>query len=347
MKLKDDSMFSYHQFVQNNMKITDKNLNMCIDSFIAFCVERKADSKMQLTNEQRAFIVKRYFETKSYLEVQESFRQRFPDRNPPSKSTIQRNVAKYTREGTSQNLNKGHSGRLRTTRSQVNVNMVRALLEEQPRGVSCRRNPLNLPKTAFNRITRHDLKWHPYKICVVQQLSGNDMQRRIRFCEWFSQRAPNVRFMHNIVIGDEAAFHMNGTVSTQNVRCYAPQRQPPLEFKYEKNNSRDKLHVWVGLCGNGRIIGPHFFNRNVNGRTYGEMLQNVVFPSVAYNYQLYGPVFQGLWWFQDGAPAHGALPVRRLLRARFENRVVALQHAVEWPTRSPDLTPLDFYLWGY
>ena len=30
-----------------------------------------------------------------------------------------------------------------------------------------------------------------------------------------------------------------------------------------------------------------------------------------------------------------------------ENRVVALQHNVEWPPRSPDSTPCDFLLWGY
>lgn len=302
---------------------------------------------MQLTDEQRAFIVKRYFESKSFVTVQESFQQIYPGRIPPSKSTIQRNVAKYTREGTSHNLNKGRSGSLRTARNQENVNRVRRLLEEQPRGISCRRNPLNLTKSTFNRITRHDLKWHPYKICIVQELSQNDMQRRIQFCQWFTQRAQNVRFMYNIIIGDEAAFHMNGTVSTQNVRCYSPQGHPPQDFKYEKSNDRHKLHVWVGLCGNGRIVGPHFFDRNVNGGIYGEMLQNVVFPVVAHNYQSYGPVFDGLWWFQDGAPPHRSLAVRRLLRTRFENRVVALHHPVEWPPRSPDLTPLDFFLWGY
>ena len=32
---------------------------------------------------------------------------------------------------------------------------------------------------------------------------------------------------------------------------------------------------------------------------------------------------------------------------RFGERVVALNHAVEWPPRSPDLTPLDFFLWSY
>ena len=31
----------------------------------------------------------------------------------------------------------------------------------------------------------------------------------------------------------------------------------------------------------------------------------------------------------------------------FGERVVTLNHAVEWPPRSPDLTPLDFFLCGY
>jgi len=95
----------------------------------------------------------------------------------------------------------------------------------------------------------------------------------------------------------------------------------------KKSKERTRLNVWVGLCGNGRIIEPYFFNRNVNGRTYEEMLQNVAFPVVAHNYQSYAPVFHVLCWFQDGAPAHYSVAIRRMLQARFENRVVALPEA--------------------
>ena len=28
-------------------------------------------------------------------------------------------------------------------------------------------------------------------------------------------------------------------------------------------------------------------------------------------------------------------------------RVIALNHEIEWPPRSPDLTPCDFFLWGH
>jgi hypothetical protein len=54
-----------------------------------------------------------------------------------------------------------------------------------------------------------------------------------------------------------------------------------------------------------------------------------------------------IWYQQDGAPPHYAVIVRRYLDEVFPNRWVGRRGQTEWPTRSPDLTPLDFYLWGY
>ena len=31
----------------------------------------------------------------------------------------------------------------------------------------------------------------------------------------------------------------------------------------------------------------------------------------------------------------------------FGNRIIALNHQIEWPPRLPDLTPLDLFLWGH
>ena len=59
-------------------------------------------------------------------------------------------------------------------------------------------------------------------------------------------------------------------------------------------------------------------------------------------------MFRGPWWAQDGAPAHRLLQVRDRLNEVFGNdRVIGLGHNVEWPARSPDLTPCDFFMWGY
>ena len=50
----------------------------------------------------------------------------------------------------------------------------------------------------------------------------------------------NENFLLPFVIGDEAAFAMNGQVNTHNVRAYAVARQPP-ELNYQINISRDNL----------------------------------------------------------------------------------------------------------
>ena len=43
---------------------------------------------LQLTTDQQFFVVKTYFETKSFNEVQNAFQASFPDRGPPSKPVI-------------------------------------------------------------------------------------------------------------------------------------------------------------------------------------------------------------------------------------------------------------------
>jgi hypothetical protein len=113
--------------------------------------------------------------TQSMTEVQNAFRIRFPDRNPPNKKTILKNVRKYHNTGTSLNRNKGNSGRRRTARSEENVAAARDLLGETPRGVSARRNAVEVSKSSFNRITRLDLRWH--------ELLPDDLPRRLHYAQ--------------------------------------------------------------------------------------------------------------------------------------------------------------------
>ena len=55
---------------------------------------------------------------------------------------------------------------------------------------------------------------------------------------------------------------------------------------------------------------------------------------------------EDFWFQQDGATAHTARRPREILQM-FPGRVVSLREAVPWPPRSPDLSPRDFFLWGY
>ena len=55
----------------------------------------KSESKMQLTMEQPIFIVKSYYEAKRCNQVQTKFITLFPERLPPNKTTIRKNIKKY------------------------------------------------------------------------------------------------------------------------------------------------------------------------------------------------------------------------------------------------------------
>jgi hypothetical protein len=211
--------------------------------------------------------------------------------------------------------------------------------------ISSRRNNLALSQSAFSRIIRLDLHYHPYRIHVRHALEAGDPQRRLAFCQWLT--AQNQRFLTNVIISDEAAFYLNGRVNTWNVRQYAARNNAP-NFTYDIPNNRAKIVIWVGLMGNNTLIGPYIFQQNVNGQVYLNMINQFVVPGLIASYgQRQNGSIPRVWWIQDGAPAHRAAIVRNRLQQLFPNRVVGLGHGVEWPPRSPDLTPLDFFLWGY
>jgi hypothetical protein len=44
---------------------------------------------------------------------------------------------------------------------------------------------------------------------------------------------------------------------------------------------------------------------------------------------------------------HFGLQVRQYLDVIFQDKWIGRRGAIEWPARSPDLTPLDFFLWGH
>jgi len=50
---------------------------------------------------------------------------------------------------------------------------------------------------------------------------------------------------------------------------------------------------------------------------------------------------------QDGAPPHWGSDVCQFLDATFPNGWIGRDGPTPWPPRPPDITPLDFFLWGY
>ncbi|GFV76162.1 heat shock 70kDa protein 8 [Trichonephila clavipes] len=84
-----------------------------------------------------------------------------------------------------------------------------------------------------------------------------------------------------------------------------------------------------------------FLQSVVNGDRYRAIITNFFIP------ELNNHDVQELWFQQDGATCHTAPATIDLLKDTFGDRLISRFGPVNWPPRSGDLTPLDYFLWGY
>lgn len=89
-------------------------------------------------------------------------------------------------------------------------------------------------------------------------------------------------------------------------------------------------------------LGRFFVDENdrhvtVNGIRYRDMLERYFFQ------QLHELDISDMWFQQDGATSHTAGTTIELLKSQFGERVISRNGPVDWPPRSCDLTPLDFF----
>ena len=90
-----------------------------------------------------------------------------------------------------------------------------------------------------------------------------------------------------------------------------------------------------------RVIGSFFFYQTtITADVYLDLLTEYVAPQLIDSQPTI--IFQ-----QDGAPPHGVLRVHQLLNETFSDRWIERDGPISWPPGSPDITPLDFFLWGY
>ena len=162
------------------------------------------------------------------------------------------------------------------------------------------------------------------------KLERGDLQRRTAFCNWFIGHRRFLTFL----IGDEAQFLLDGAVSTQNVRCYAPKGNPP-DFSYRRNkNDKRSVRVWAGIIED-HIIGPFVYHGNMDSQLYTRMLTNEVIPALqqlGYSQARRGGVhFPGLYLIQDGAPCHMSRHTRAFLETFFPGKEVRRFNPIEWP----------------
>ena len=182
-----------------------------------------------------------------------------------------------------------------------------------------------------------------YRPQVVQALHEDDYGKRVAFAEWILGKInDSPRFLELLLFSDEAVFHIEGGINRKNSIHWAEDNP---HWTIEKSLNSPKVMVWAA-CGVPGIIGPFFFEGSVDGDSYLKMIRDKFYPE-----------FQALQdssrllLMQDGAPPHWAKSVRNWMNVHLPDRWIGRGNAndenVPWPPRSPDLTPMDFFLWGF
>lgn len=295
--------------------------------------------------EHRVFAVEEFLRNhESIVAVTRAFRRRFnipPRGSVPKRDTILSWVHNFRTVGS---CAPKWAPRTPTTRTPENVERVRHDVLTSPRRSTRRRaQALGMSRRSLQRILHGHLKFHPYKIMVVQKLLPTDHLQRLQF----SQRMLELMEDENVVImmSDEAHFHIDGYVNKQNCRYWADASPRDL---HQRPLHSDKVTVWCGVSKLG-IIGPFFFENEreqavtVTSQRYVAMINEFMIPQLEENnYDK-----DKMWFQQDGATAHTARISMQALRSLFPGRLISRNGDLPWPPRSPDLTVCDFFLWGY
>ena len=104
------------------------------------------------------------------------------------------------------------------------------------------------------------------------------------------------------------------------------------------------VNLYCGIVEH-RIVGPYFIDGRLNGRKYKRFLRRTL-PVLMEDLPL--NLRQVMWYQHGGCTAHNVIVARNALNQQFPKRWIGRCSPVQrFPARSPDLTPLDCFLWGH
>nr|XP_008198792.1 PREDICTED: uncharacterized protein LOC103314449 [Tribolium castaneum] len=301
---------------------------------------------MVYTSEQKAFLLESYFRNGekvngvwkySIQPCLEEFREAFPEVvivYEEFKNTLHRNVNLF--RGTASTSRKEGSGRP-TERTEEVIHATQEILEQDPKtSIRHLSQQVELSVGTCHKLLRKDLHVYPYRVQSVQELQPVDFPRRLQYCQWFLDNiANNNELLEKTFFTDEAWFHLSGYTNSQNMRIWATEH--PHEIVEEPLHP-EKIGVWAAISKR-RIVGPIFFQGTLTAVRYREEILTP-FIEELHDDELREGLFQ-----QDGATAHCTAETLDFLRTFFDDRIISRNTANDYPPRSCDLTPCDFYLW--
>ena len=109
----------------------------------------------------------------------------------------------------------------------------------------------------------------------------------------------------------------------------------------------NKIMSWAGIVDGKTLeicwmVDDEGCPETVTSACNLDMLKTQVWPEIrAYVTR------QQWWWQQDSARPYTTNEVLDFVGRKFGGWVISRRSDIDWPVYSPDLNPLDFFLWGY
>ena len=153
---------------------------------------------------------------------------------------------------------------------------------------------------------------------MVQELKPTDFPKRVEFCQFIQEKLhEDNNFLDKILFSDGARFSKNGAVNRHNCHYYS-QVNPRWIRGTHFQNIIISVNVWCGII-NDHIIGPYFFDGNLNGEMYLQFLETQLGPLLE---EIDLDMRRVMWFQHDGAPPHFHHIVRQHLNENFASRWV-------------------------
>lgn len=216
------------------------------------------------------------------------------------------------------------------------LDVVSSLFQQPNHSLRSTAIEMTVSSTTVWKIARRALGLYPYRLILGQALSTFDKIVRVEACHQLVELLADGKL---VIFSDEATFRTDGYVNRWNCRIWDYER--PDDFLAQTSQSAKSVTVF-GALSRDHLFGPYIFPSTVTSDSYRGILSEMFIPDVIS--KLGG--LANVWFQQDGAPAHTANLTKDFINSHFQNRVISRGFLHEWPPRSPDLTPCDFFLWG-
>jgi inhibitor of nuclear factor kappa-B kinase subunit alpha len=240
------------------------------------------------------------------------------------------------------------SGRPRTSRTAENIDAVNDLVlsqDDAPRTHKTTRQiarELVISQRSVGRIIHEDLQLKCLKKRRAQELTAMNCETRLDRSRQLLRKYPSYA-VDFIFFTDEKVFTVAPPVNLQNDRVYAPvatKKRDIVADRLLRTRSTFSKSVMVSVavsklgCTGLIFVEPGV---KVNGQYYREfLLSDQLLPAIR---RIAGDIYT---FQQDSAPAHRARETIELLQRETPDFITPDL----WPPNSPDLSPVDYRIWG-